>query len=75
MSDDTPFARAVASHAAKATVAQAEAIESACEASIRDGKHGVLLVRYPNGDIMVVVHPSVPYGCIHEIDAPNEADR
>lgn len=43
-----------------------EVIEQACEAALQGGRYGVRW--WPNGDgtVTAQVHPSVPYGTIHE---------
>lgn len=49
---------------------QAAALERACEEALQGGQHGVLVVRDRFGGMKVAVDPSVPYGHIYEVDAP-----
>lgn len=42
-------------------------VEEACDAALRGGEHGVLVVRALSGVKSAVVDPSVPFGWIHEV--------
>lgn len=40
--------------------------EAACEASLQHGKYGVVEIWNEDGTVTFGLHPSVPYGEIHE---------
>ena len=48
-------------------------VEQTCEAAIQGGEHGVL-VGYKQGRLALCeVHPSVPYGMVHEYEMEEES--
>lgn len=46
---------------------RAAAIETACEAAVQGGEHGVLVIDHPDR-VEVSVHVAVPYGMMYVAD-------
>ena len=62
------FADQVREHARRVALTEDAIIETACEAALQGGQHGVLVVRRADTLRLVFAQPDpkVPYGRIHE---------